>query len=280
MAARRNEGLPELLQPIAEVAGTADDAAAADAAGAPATAALEEAVATPRRPCRRAVPRRPQRPLGRAAPARRRPGHRGRGPRRRRSASSRDPGRPGRRWSARDEPRPPRRGRPAAPAQLPGDVERPRRRVPLQPRPPGSRPPRRPRRRAGAASPSTARSTACSPAACGASSRWACCSSASSGSPSPARTCPSDLLYVLLIENGHAWLRDVFAAAGAPAVVTGLLVDGVYLATAWVVSGDAAADGDLLPAVHAARGLRLPAARGVQPRPPLRARPARTASRR
>jgi ferrous iron transport protein B len=47
---------------------------------------------------------------------------------------------------------------------------------------------------------------------------------------------PSDLLYVLLVENGHAWLRDVFVAAGAPAFVTGLLVDGVYLATAWVVA--------------------------------------------
>ena len=47
---------------------------------------------------------------------------------------------------------------------------------------------------------------------------------------------PSDLLYVLLVENGHAWLRDVFVAVGAPAFVTGLLVDGVYLATAWVVA--------------------------------------------
>jgi ferrous iron transport protein B len=47
---------------------------------------------------------------------------------------------------------------------------------------------------------------------------------------------PSDLLYVLLVENGHAWLREVFGAAGAPAVVTGLVVDGVYLATAWVIA--------------------------------------------
>jgi ferrous iron transport protein B len=47
---------------------------------------------------------------------------------------------------------------------------------------------------------------------------------------------PSDLLYTLLVEHGHAWLRDGFSALGAPAVVTGLLVDGVYLATAWVVA--------------------------------------------
>ncbi|MEJ2884963.1 nucleoside recognition domain-containing protein [Actinomycetospora aeridis] len=47
---------------------------------------------------------------------------------------------------------------------------------------------------------------------------------------------PSDLLYVLLVENGHAWLRDGFDAVGAPWWLTGLLVDGVYLATAWVVA--------------------------------------------
>jgi ferrous iron transport protein B len=47
---------------------------------------------------------------------------------------------------------------------------------------------------------------------------------------------PSDLLYVLLVENGHAWLRDGFDALGAPWWLTGLLVDGVYLATAWVVA--------------------------------------------
>ena len=47
---------------------------------------------------------------------------------------------------------------------------------------------------------------------------------------------PSDLLYTLLVENGHAWLRDGAVALGVPAVVTGLLVDGVYLATAWVIA--------------------------------------------
>lgn len=47
---------------------------------------------------------------------------------------------------------------------------------------------------------------------------------------------PSDLLYALLVDEGHSWLRGAFEALGAPAVVTGLLVDGVYLATAWVVA--------------------------------------------
>lgn len=47
---------------------------------------------------------------------------------------------------------------------------------------------------------------------------------------------PSDLLYVLLVENGHAWLRSGAEAVGAPWFVTGLLVDGVYLATAWVIA--------------------------------------------
>ncbi|MDD7964036.1 nucleoside recognition domain-containing protein [Actinomycetospora lemnae] len=47
---------------------------------------------------------------------------------------------------------------------------------------------------------------------------------------------PSDLLYQLLVENGHGWLRGLFEAVGAPWWVTGLLVDGVYLATAWVIA--------------------------------------------
>lgn len=47
---------------------------------------------------------------------------------------------------------------------------------------------------------------------------------------------PSDLLDTLLVDEGHAWLRSVFETLGAPAVVTGLLVDGVYLATAWVIA--------------------------------------------
>ncbi|MHC1561071.1 nucleoside recognition domain-containing protein [Actinomycetospora sp. C-140] len=47
---------------------------------------------------------------------------------------------------------------------------------------------------------------------------------------------PSDLLYTLLVDDGHGWLLEVFAAVGAPWWVTGLLVDGVYLATAWVIA--------------------------------------------
>jgi ferrous iron transport protein B len=47
---------------------------------------------------------------------------------------------------------------------------------------------------------------------------------------------PSDLLYALLVENGHAWLRDFVSALGTPGWLVGLLVDGVYLATAWVVA--------------------------------------------
>ncbi|GLZ45484.1 iron transporter FeoB [Actinomycetospora sp. NBRC 106375] len=47
---------------------------------------------------------------------------------------------------------------------------------------------------------------------------------------------PSELLYDLLVDDVHGWLLEVFAAVGAPWWVTGLLVDGVYLATAWVIA--------------------------------------------
>ncbi|ANH38531.1 Ferrous iron transport protein B [Nocardioides dokdonensis FR1436] len=47
---------------------------------------------------------------------------------------------------------------------------------------------------------------------------------------------PSDLLFVGLVDHGHTWLRSGFEAVGAPWWVTGLLVDGVYLGTAWVVA--------------------------------------------
>jgi ferrous iron transport protein B len=47
---------------------------------------------------------------------------------------------------------------------------------------------------------------------------------------------PSAMLNDLLIGRGHPWLLSLFGAIGAPSWVTGLLVDGVYLATAWVVS--------------------------------------------
>lgn len=47
---------------------------------------------------------------------------------------------------------------------------------------------------------------------------------------------PSDLLYRLLVVHGQAWVRDVFTAVGAPWWLTGLLVDGMYLGTAWVIA--------------------------------------------
>ncbi len=47
---------------------------------------------------------------------------------------------------------------------------------------------------------------------------------------------PSDWLFVLLVQNGHAWLQQLFLAAGAPWWLTGLLVDGAYLGVAWVVA--------------------------------------------
>ena len=47
---------------------------------------------------------------------------------------------------------------------------------------------------------------------------------------------PSGWLDALLLGKLWPLLREAFASAGSPAWVTGLLVDGVYLATAWVVS--------------------------------------------
>ena len=47
---------------------------------------------------------------------------------------------------------------------------------------------------------------------------------------------PSQLLSFFLIDQVHPWLGTVFQALGAPEWLRGLFVDGVYLATAWVVS--------------------------------------------
>jgi ferrous iron transport protein B len=47
---------------------------------------------------------------------------------------------------------------------------------------------------------------------------------------------PSALLDELLIQRGHPFLRELAAAAGAPGWLSGPLVDGAYLALAWVVS--------------------------------------------
>jgi ferrous iron transport protein B len=47
---------------------------------------------------------------------------------------------------------------------------------------------------------------------------------------------PSSMLSTLLVDNGHAWLKAISATIGLPFWLDGLLLDGVYLATAWVIS--------------------------------------------
>ncbi len=47
---------------------------------------------------------------------------------------------------------------------------------------------------------------------------------------------PSGFLSYLLVENLHPVLKNGMASLGAPAWLTGVLVDGAYLAGAWVVS--------------------------------------------
>ncbi|MEZ5433825.1 MAG: nucleoside recognition domain-containing protein [Verrucomicrobiales bacterium] len=47
---------------------------------------------------------------------------------------------------------------------------------------------------------------------------------------------PSSLLATLLVDKGHALLSGWFTALGSPAWLKGLLVDGMYLATAWVIA--------------------------------------------
>src|SRR5690349_10168111 len=47
---------------------------------------------------------------------------------------------------------------------------------------------------------------------------------------------PSGLIAKLLVDQGHLWLKGIFNTIGSPLWLTGLLVDGVYLATAWVIS--------------------------------------------
>jgi ferrous iron transport protein B len=47
---------------------------------------------------------------------------------------------------------------------------------------------------------------------------------------------PSSMLATLLIDNVHPWLKSVGAAMSMPWWLSGLLFDGMYLATAWVVS--------------------------------------------
>ncbi len=47
---------------------------------------------------------------------------------------------------------------------------------------------------------------------------------------------PSALLASFLVDTIHPWLRGIFAAAGSPWWFTGVVVDGVWLAMAWVIS--------------------------------------------
>ncbi|MDA0329671.1 MAG: ferrous iron transport protein B [Gemmatimonadetes bacterium] len=47
---------------------------------------------------------------------------------------------------------------------------------------------------------------------------------------------PSAMLATLLIDNGHTWLKGIAAAMSIPWWLDGFLLDGVYLATAWVIS--------------------------------------------
>ena len=47
---------------------------------------------------------------------------------------------------------------------------------------------------------------------------------------------PSSMLATLLIDNGHTWLKGIAASLGLPWWLDGFLLDGIYLATAWVIS--------------------------------------------
>jgi ferrous iron transport protein B len=47
---------------------------------------------------------------------------------------------------------------------------------------------------------------------------------------------PSKMLATLLIDHGWVWLRDSAATIGVPWWISGLFIDGMYLATAWVIS--------------------------------------------
>ena len=47
---------------------------------------------------------------------------------------------------------------------------------------------------------------------------------------------PSAMIASVLIDHGHPWLRSLFEFVGSPWWLTGLVVDGMYLGTAWVAS--------------------------------------------
>ena len=47
---------------------------------------------------------------------------------------------------------------------------------------------------------------------------------------------PSSLLASLLVDKGHPFMKGLFASVGVPAWINGLLIDGGYLAMAWVIA--------------------------------------------
>lgn len=47
---------------------------------------------------------------------------------------------------------------------------------------------------------------------------------------------PSAMLGELLVDRGHAFLTELATGMGMPVMLRGLLIDGAYLATAWVIS--------------------------------------------
>ncbi len=47
---------------------------------------------------------------------------------------------------------------------------------------------------------------------------------------------PSSMLAGLLLDTVHPWLKDIATAIGTPVWISGLLIDGAYLAMAWVIS--------------------------------------------
>ncbi len=47
---------------------------------------------------------------------------------------------------------------------------------------------------------------------------------------------PSQWLAIILLDHGHPFLKDISSTIGLPWWLDGLLIDGVYMSTAWVVS--------------------------------------------
>ena len=47
---------------------------------------------------------------------------------------------------------------------------------------------------------------------------------------------PSSMLASILVDQGHPFLKGIFASIGVPGWINGLLIDGGYLAMAWVIA--------------------------------------------